>query len=349
MWNGSETDLFATMTVSPPDVSAATAEAIALQHWGISARAKPLSGERDRNFHLFADDGREYVLKFANPAEKADVRKMQIAALRHLERVDSGLATPRIVPLPDGALEVQLPQVAGPALHARLLTWVAGDFIYSSRRSAAQRVAYGNALARLQLALGTFSHPGADYPLCWDVRQSLRLREISFTIPHAPARALVGELLDEFEARVTPLLPTLRRQVVHNDVHGYNTFVDPANHDRITGVIDFGDMVLTAVVFDLAIAAGSQPAADMRAPEALGHFVDGFHAVRPLLPVELELLPLLIATRTAMGLTLASWHRHAQPDNPHFTLTEERIVGRMTSIAEIRSPEVEATLRQRMC
>ncbi len=333
-------EFFATLTAAPPDVSTTTAEAIALERWGISARAKPLSGERDRNFYLLAADGREFTLKFANPAEDAAVREMQIAALRHLERIDFGIFAPCIVPLPDDALETQLRQSCGAVLHARLLTWVSGVPIQSSRRSAAQRDAYGCALARLQLALGTFSHTASDHPLFWDLRHALRLREIAFAIPYAPARALLGELLDEFEGRVTPLLPSLRRQVLHNDVHGNNTFVDPADHDRIAGVIDFGDMVLTAVVFDLAIAATSQAAPDMGVAEALGHFVGGFHAVCPLLQVEAELLPLLIAARVAMGLTLASWHRHAQPDNPHFTLTEERIRRRMTDIAEIRAPEV---------
>jgi Ser/Thr protein kinase RdoA (MazF antagonist) len=339
-------DFFATITVPPPDVSTDTAEAIALERWGISARAKALTGERDRNFYLRAADGREFVLKFANPAEKAAVRDMQIEALRHLERVDPGLATPRIIPLPDGALETTVPQAGGAALHARLLTWVGGEFIYASRRSAAQRVAYGRALARLQLALRDFSHPASDHPLFWDLRNTLRLREIADAIPHAPARAVVGELLDEFETRVTPHMPTLRRQVLHNDVHGHNTFVDPADHDRIVGVIDFGDMVETAVVFDVAIAATAQRGEDMPRAEALGHFFAGFHAVRPLLPTEIALLPLLIATRVAMGLTLASWHRHKQPDNPHFTLTDESFQRSMTAIAEIHSAEVAQAVRR---
>jgi Ser/Thr protein kinase RdoA (MazF antagonist) len=105
-------------------------------------------------------------------------------------------------------------------------------------------------------------------------------------------------------------------------------------------------MVETAVVFDLAIAASSQPGPDMPAADALFHFVGGFHAVRPLLPVETALLPLLIATRHAMGMTLASWHRYQQPDNPHFdfVLNEDAIRRRMTAIAEIRSPKVEAAM-----
>ena len=339
-------EFFATLTVPPPDVSSRTAEAIALERWGISARAKALRGERDRNFHLSAADGREYVLKFANPVEDAAVRDMQIAALCHMARLDFGLTVPRVIPLPDGALETPVSDATGGVLYVRLLTWVAGQPVFSSRRSATQRFAYGQALARLQIALQDFSHPASDHALFWDIQHALRLREIAFTIPHAGARAMLDQLLDEFEARVTPVMPVLRRQVLHNDVNWHNTFVDPADHDRITGVIDFGDMVETTLIFDIAAAATSQPAADMGAAEALLHFIGGFHAVRPLLPMEIELLPLSIGVRIAVGLSLASWHRHVHPDNPHFDLTEEAILRRTAAIAEMRSPEVEQAVRR---
>ena len=61
-------DIFAVMTVPAEEVPAEEAEAVVLAQWGIRARARLLTGERDRNFRLTAEDGRDYVLKFANPA-----------------------------------------------------------------------------------------------------------------------------------------------------------------------------------------------------------------------------------------------------------------------------------------
>ena len=110
----------------------------------------------------------------------------------------------------------------------------------------------------------------------------MRLREIAFSISHAEARGAVHALIEEFATVVAPVMPALRRQVVHNDATRMNVLVDPDNHDRIAGFIDFGDIAETPVVFDVAIAALSQPAADMSAADAVAHFVRGFHAVRPL-------------------------------------------------------------------
>ncbi|HEY6434321.1 MAG TPA: phosphotransferase [Acetobacteraceae bacterium] len=336
--------IFSVLALPPPQVSAEAAEAVALAQWGIRAHAKALRGERDRNFHLRAEDGREFVLKFANPAEAAGFRAMQIAALEHIARVDPELPVPRVVPLPDGRVEASLPQRTGVVQHARLLSWVPGNLLSSVRRSAAQRIACGRLLARLQVALEGFHHPSSDHRIIWDLQHALCLREVVFAIPQAQARACVAKLLDEFEACIVPLLDHFRRQILHNDM-GVNTLVDPADPDLTIGVIDFGDIAETAVVFDVAIAAAAQLGEDMPIPEAIGHFVAGFHAARPLLAEELGALPLLVALRMAMGLTLASWHRHSQPDNPHFDFVEETVARRLAAISEIYSSETTEILR----
>src|SRR5579883_1040470 len=98
--------LYRVMTMLPPAFSIEEAEALVRDRWGIAARAEALRGERDRNFRLYAVDGREFVLKIANPAEDAAFRALQIAALRHIARRAAALPVPRVIPLPDGSVEV---------------------------------------------------------------------------------------------------------------------------------------------------------------------------------------------------------------------------------------------------
>jgi Ser/Thr protein kinase RdoA (MazF antagonist) len=172
-----------------------------------------------------------------------------------------------------------------------------------------------------------------------------RLREIAFSIRHDAPRDAALALIDEFEAVVAPVMPALRSQVVHNDATRMNVLVDPRNHDRIAGFIDFGDIAETPVVFDVAIAALSQPAADMTAAMAVAHFVRGFHAVRPLTSEEAGLLPLLVACRIAMGIALASWHRHMQPDNLHYARRDETFADALALIDEFRTPAMADAVR----
>src|ERR1041384_95097 len=100
--------LYNVMTLPPPLFSVEEAEALARDRWGIPARAEALRGERDRNFRLYAADGRTFVLKIANPAEDAAFRALQIAALRHIARLDPGLPVPRVIPLRNGLVEVAI-------------------------------------------------------------------------------------------------------------------------------------------------------------------------------------------------------------------------------------------------
>ncbi len=337
--------IFDVMTIRAPAVAPATARAVAMSVWGIEAEPRPLTGERDANFRLRAADGRQYVLKFANPAEDAGFRDMQVAALRHIARTAPTLPVPRVVDRPDGGVEARVTDPNGASCHVRLLTWIDGLPVGQSRRSAAQCEASGDVLARLQAALAGFTHPASDTRIVWDLAHSLAMREVADVLPVAVREALLS-ILDAFEREVTPIQPGLRRQVVHNDFNHANVLVDPDDHDRIAGVIDFGDMAETAVVFDAAIAAHSQNSDDLPIVEAAGDMLRRYHAISPLLPEEAAILPLLMATRAIMGVTLACYHHHAQPDNDHYRAALERIPNRLAFVAELRSDDVVRTLRR---
>lgn len=337
--------IFATMTVPADDISDEEAVAVARAHWGIAARAKLLTGERDRNFHLVAEDGREFVLKFANPAEPPGVTDLQIKALQHVARTDPAFNVPRMVPLPGGAIEAVVARANRPA-RVRLLSWVHGTPIRHAPRTAAQRESCGRALARLGLALQGFEHPHSRYELIWDLTHALRLREILHHLEDAPAERAIGALLDDYEREVVPVLPGLRHQVLYNDMNHGNTLVDPARPDEVVGIIDFGDLVRTALVIDVAVGAITAVGDDMAVPAALARFVGGFHAVRPLLAEEVALLPVLTAVRAAIGTVLQAWHRKVHVDNPHYArMTPQELQRRLDRVASLRAPAVGAAVR----
>lgn len=337
--------IFDVMTIRAPVIGPETARQVARSRWGLDADVRPLTGERDANFRLRTADGGQFVLKFANPAEDAGFRDMQVAALRHIARADPDLPVPRVVALPDGAVEAAV-EAGGTTYQVRLVTWIDGLPVGQSVRSVAQRAASGEILARLQAAMAGFAHPAAgDTAIVWDLAHSLAMREVADVLPGAVRDALLP-ILDEFEARVTPIQAGLRRQVVHNDFNHSNVLVEPDDHDRIAGIIDFGDMAETAVVFDAAIAAHAQNGDDMPVGEAAGHMLRRYHALRPLLPEEAAILPLLVATRAIMATTLACYHLHAQPDTDHYKPAIAKIPQRLAMVAELRRPDVIQHLRR---
>ncbi|MCW6509686.1 phosphotransferase [Lichenifustis flavocetrariae] len=99
--------------------------------------------------------------------------------------------------------------------------------------------------------------PAADHDLLWDLKGAARLRPL---LPHvaSDSRALVARRLDHLEDNILPRLAKLRRQVVHNDLNPHNVPVDPAYTDRVTGILEFGDMVDTHRVNHVAVGAAYQ-------------------------------------------------------------------------------------------
>ena len=304
------TTLGANLTTPPPVLAPETALDLVQTYWGLNGTLSPLTSERDLNFRLTTPQSR-YVVKLANPAEPAAVTTLQTRALLHLQASD--LPVPRVTPTLTGATEVA-------TAHGilRLLTWLDGHPLHLAPKSQAQRAAIGQIAARLTLGLQGFSDPAARQDLQWDIRHAARLRPL---LPHIAAglRPLCAATLDRFEAQVLPHLSLCRWHVVHNDLNPHNLLTNPADPDQIAGILDFGDMVETPLVCDMAVAASYQvdPAAPL---ESLAAFARAYHATLPLTPLEQSLFPTLTATRMLTTLAIASARAARYPDNAPYIL-----------------------------
>ena len=308
------------------------AQTLAAEHYGLPVTAHRLDSEREQNFRLRALDGREYVLKIANPAEDRAVTNLQTEALRHLAAADPGLPVPRVFPALNGAPELDIAFDDGSTRVVRLLSFLAGSPLHIVEGSSALRRDFGRCAARLARGLHDFSHPGANHKLLWDLAHAAELRPLVDAVP-ADRRGLVDRFLDGFEAHALPALPGLRQQPVHNDLNPHNVVVDPANHERISGIIDFGDMTSTARVNDLAITAAYQVADndDPLAPAC--ELIAAYHAVTPLDPAEFDVLFDLMATRMVMTVVISSWRAARYPGNREYILRNNQ--GAWTRLSRI--------------
>jgi hydroxylysine kinase len=297
----------------------AFAQQLAAAHYGLPATAHRLDSERDQNFRLRTLDGREYVLKIANPAEDRAVTNLQTEALVHLATTEPGLPVPRIFPGLNNALELAIDFDDGSIRVVRLLSFLTGTPMHAVEATGTLRRNLGQCAARLARGLRHFSHPGANHKLLWDIQHAAKLRPLLDAVP-AERRELVEQFLDGFETRVLPMLPGLQQQPVHNDLNPHNIVVDPGNNEQIAGIIDFGDLALTARVNDLAIAAAYQ-VADSDEPLAPAcELIAAYHAVTPLEEIEFDVLFDLIATRMVMTVVISSWRAARYPGNQAYIL-----------------------------
>lgn len=327
----------------PPAIGGDEAARIVAALYGIAGSATPLPSERDRVFRIDGDDGISRLFRLANPAEDPAVGSFQTEALEHLRRVAPELPVQRMIPMRDGRLEAKVAVAAGVECCARMLSYLPGQPLRGvpySERHAAQ---VGRLAAELARALRGFFHPAAGYRLYWDIKHAHRLRGFIPFIQDAGLARLVTMALDAFERDVLPRIPSLRAQVLHDDLHSGNLLVAQDDPTRVVGVLDFGDMVHTAVVSDLGVAAAFQVNLEGDALADVCRLVAAYHAVSPLEPLEIDLLPGLMAARNCIGVLVEAWRNRQSHEYERPAIYSRAALARL---ALIPAEEAKARLRR---
>jgi hydroxylysine kinase len=317
--SASDLDAFmATMVAARDEVPLAAATSLAREEYGLDVTATRLTGERDENFKLTGADGRVYVLKIASAAEEPMTTDLPTAALLHLERVEPEFPCPRVLRNRAGLTQTRYDDPPRRQRTARILTYIQGKTLRSATRSARQRAACGRLAARLGVALRSFTHPAAKRFLIWDLRHVGHTVELLGELRDFPSRDAIVALIAKIDERIESEFPRLRQQVIHNDLNDMNLLVDPRDEDTMVGVIDFGDLVHTALVADVAIVAADQLLPGPALHHSIADIVMAYHDSTPLLPQELAMLHPLIAGRILADVLIASWHRHRNPTGTHY-------------------------------
>lgn len=298
-----------------PRFSVEEARHLARRFFGIDAEASPLPSERDQNFALETRDGSRFVLKVAQSAEERAVLDLQNAALRHVASHAPSLAVQRLVPTPAGEEIVRVADSGGRSHFLRLMTWLDGTLlVQTAPHDGALLTSLGAALADLDLALQNFSHPAMHRKLLWDLRHADLALEHVALLP-AEQRTVVQQFMAlwaDVDWR------KLRAGVIHGDGNDYNVLV---HEGRVVGFLDFGDMVHSSVVCDLAIALAY---AMLDKPEPLyaaSEIISAYTRSYALTPAEIEALYPLTASRLCMSLCYAAHNAHAKSSDAYQQVT----------------------------
>ncbi len=303
-----------------PRLSCDEAERIAGEHFGVSGTATALASERDQNFRIVTPQGPGFVLKIANPLEDPQATDFQTQALLRIAKGDPEIPVPRVFTTKDGATRATIDLAGHQQSIVRLLTYLPGVPLADVASTPRLRVRLGVCLARIDKAMCGFTHPGADHGLLWNMKHAVNLIGLVGHLSDAPQQAVVARYIAHFENAVLPLLASLRSQVIYNDLSPGNVLVDPEDPERLIGIIDFGDMVRSPLIVDVAIAAAYQLRHTPDPFDAAGQLLGGFHSETPLEERELDLLFDLIATRLASAMIITAWRASLHPDNRQYIL-----------------------------
>ena len=292
-------------------LSSAEAQEVIARNFGVTfAAAERLDTERDDSFRIRSPHG-DFVLKVSHPDDDPLTINLQTAALAHAADTDPGIPLQRLLPSLAGEIEPMITLANGDKRIARVLTWLPGSPLYTVTPDIRQLELLGEMLGRLSAALASFEHPAARREFAWDVARLPALRPLLEQFPSVE----VSGAFALFDHAVQPVLDALPRQAVFNDFHQGNILVEPDHPAFITGVIDFGDLVHSVRVADLAVAISYLLYPGNRSWAEIEHFVTGFTRRVRLSTAELAVLPPLVAARFAGRILVNQFLARGNPDD----------------------------------
>jgi len=305
-----------------PSIDLPGAASVLERLYGLHGSLEELPGELDRNFLVTVGPDRRFVLKIYGTAAKAEVLDFQDAALAHIAQHDSALPVPRVQADRDGKSTAQTRLADGSMRLVRLLTWLPGKTMGGTAPyEPALLRSLGEFLARLDRALEGFHHPAMDRSLLWALTSAPEHKKLLTHIEDPQRRALAAGILGKFETKIEPALRGLRQQVIHHDANDYNILIDERR--RVSGLIDFGDMVAGPTVAELAVAAAYAMFGHVDPIKAVLPLIAGYHDVSPLSETELDLLLDLIRTRLAQSVCMSSWQFSRDRSNTYLLISQK--------------------------
>jgi 4-aminobutyrate aminotransferase-like enzyme/Ser/Thr protein kinase RdoA (MazF antagonist) len=335
----STADVFAS---PPPSFTEPQLADLAEMVFGLHGLMKPLNSERDQNVRMRTGQG-DVVLKVANIAEsKADL-DLQCAALAHLAAVAPDLAVPRLIPTksddPLGSFMVGVDEHL-----VRCVSYVAGIPMAEVERTPDTFTQLGRFLGQLSAGLAGFGHPAAHRTgFLWNLDKAQACSAYLNDIVDDDDREVVAAALQLHAERVLPVLPSLRKAVIHQDANDYNVMV--ANDGSI-GLIDFGDMTFGCQINELAVALAYalMGAFDVIATARL--VVRGYVGEFPLLENETNVLFDLVAARLAMSVAISSHRSVGFPHNEYLLISQAPALRLLRKLASIRPDFLRAAARE---
>jgi Ser/Thr protein kinase RdoA (MazF antagonist) len=296
-----------------PRFDVETAAKIAAEFFGIRGHAQLLPSERDQNFLVTDGAGEKFVLKIANALESRAFLEAQNAVLKHLAgRVDfcQSLVTEDIANVKTANGETHL---------VRAVCYVRGVPLAQVHPHSPELLRdLGRKLGQLSRALSDFDHPSLHRDFHWDLANGNRIIDEFVSLIENGA---LREFVMQCRLRMNP---DLRRSVIHGDANDYNVLVDPEQM-TVTGLLDFGDMVYSYGVGDLAIAI-AYAVLDKHDPWAAAEAViEGYTSEFGLMDEELQMLWPLVRLRLAMSVCLAAYQLREQPENEYLRISQSAI------------------------
>lgn len=294
-------DFFAVGELAAPTLTLIEATELVQEHFGLSVTLRSLGSQQDQNFLVELDGVVQAVLKVANPAFPAREIAAQDAAASAVARAWPQLRVATVLEQNGRACSATIATSQGPRT-LRLLSFLDGGTLADCGYLSPPVVArFGELAARVSLALRDFVDPGIQRVLQWDLRHAERVvDQLAGAHPDPERRAAVMQATANASAVLRDLDQLLPRQAGHFDLTDDNVVAEAPHTNLADGLIDFGDVIESWAIGELAVTISSILHHPGARPDSVLPAVRAFHQLRPISEAEADALWPLVVLRGAV-------------------------------------------------
>jgi len=227
---------------------------------------------------------------------------------------------PKVIAATDGEELITDDQL--PDQFFRLLSFLEGSF-WGDRSDVTVPLlrSYGQFIGRMNQQLSDIKPMAiCAKRIVWDLDHFLLNEPLCQYLDDPKDRKLVEYYILQYKEKILPQLIRLRKAIIHNDANDWNVLT---RGDEVTGIIDFGDVVYSSLINELAVGL-TYVMMDRDDPISDAAIVVGaYHEIIPLKEEEIELLYYLIAARLCTSVCNSAKSKRERPDSEYITVSEE--------------------------
>jgi 4-aminobutyrate aminotransferase-like enzyme/Ser/Thr protein kinase RdoA (MazF antagonist) len=315
------------------------------KHYHLAGKLKTLPSYSDLNFRLTDSDSNQWVVKVASSNDSLINLDMQNKAMSLLYQDE--LKVPKALNDNDGKAIGEIYD-GTTRYFFRVLSYLPG-VVYADSSVSEQAVrlwqSLGDFMGRLNHTMLSFNHEGAYRYLEWDLA-------FGYSVCHMKKQhlcddnlSLVDFFLRRYKTNVMPLLEKLPQGIIHNDANDYNLLVDSREQPTaITGLIDFGDMLHSHLINEVAITCAYAIMGQADPMKVIVSLVKGYHQHRPLNLVEVQSLYYLIALRLCTSLCNSAEAIKKEPENEYLVISIAPAIVALNSLKNLNIQSLEYQL-----
>jgi Ser/Thr protein kinase RdoA (MazF antagonist) len=275
-----------------------------------SSETKSLPSYEDQNV-LVKTAGKKFVLKIYNHTASEEFIKFQNLVLDLLFKNSVSVAQ---IQLSTQNKSIEFTKKGNMVV---LLSYLEGIPFGDALDKVSYMENIGTELAKLDSVLCEFDHEEAHRKHDWDILNTDELSPKISHIKNEENNAIATYYVNLF-IEFKPKIQKLRRQIIHGDVNDYNIILGENGSVRF---IDFGDLIYTQTICDLAICLAYLSIYFSENPiDGILPTLRSYHKHFPISNEELEVLFPLLCSRLAMSVIQSTYF--SDPENPYISISQ---------------------------